>query len=90
MNYKRIVDNKMRWHGDTDTEKHVIRINKSKKKNKDRGEIIDTIVHEETHAAHPRMHEKTVRKHTIKKLKRLSRAQKQKLYSRYNWKTAKD
>lgn len=53
--WKRIVDNKMRGHGDIDDEKRIIRINKSKEKNKKRGEILDSIVHEELHRTNPKM-----------------------------------
>lgn len=81
--WKRLVDNRMRDYGDTDIDKRVIRVNKSKKKNKKRGDIIDTIVHEEDHAKHPRKHEKTVRRDTKRKLKRMSRETKQRLYSKY-------
>ena len=67
--WKRVVDNKMRWYGETDETKKLIKINKSKKKNTKPGDIIDTIVHEEMHAVHPQMHEKTVRKQTKLKIK---------------------
>ena len=81
--YKRIIDNKMKWQGDTDTEKKVIRINR--KKSKKKSSVIDTITHEELHAKHPNMHEKTVYKKTKKLLKTMSAEKKHKLYSRYNW-----
>ena len=78
--YKRKVDNKMHSYGETDLEKKIVRINKSKKKNKP-GDIIDTIVHEKEHILHPKKHEKTVRRDTVKKLKKMTRKQKQKNYS---------
>ena len=78
--YKRKVDNKMKDYGETDLTNHTIRINKSKKKNQ-RGDIIDTIVHEKEHILHPNKHEKTVRKSTAKKLKSMSKKQKQKHYN---------
>ena len=81
--YKKVKDNKMRWYGDTDTDKKVIRVNKSKNKNKKHGDVIDTIVHEENHVKHPRMHEKTVRKTTKLQVKRMSVQSKKKAYSRY-------
>ena len=81
--WERIKDNRMRWHGDIDYEKKIIRVNKAKKKNPKKGEIINTIVHEETHRLHPKMWEKTVDKETAEKLKALSQVQKNKLYSRY-------
>ena len=74
----------MRWRGDIDYDNKVIRINPSKKKNKKPGELLDTIVHEETHRLHPRMWEKTIRKETKHKIKSMSREAKQKLYNKYN------
>ena len=79
--YKRTVNNKLRTQGETDTDKHVIVVNK--KKSKKKSSIIDTIVHEEMHAKHPRVHEKTVYKKTPKVVKKLSPKAKQKLYKRY-------
>lgn len=79
MKYKRVVDNKMRWQGDIDDEKNIIRINKEKSKKK--SSIIDTIVHEEMHKDHPKMHEKTVRDKTTEKVKRLINPQK--YYNKY-------
>jgi len=81
--WKRIKDNKMRWHGDIDDEKRIIRVNKSPKKNKKKGEILDTIIHEEQHRIHPKAHEKTIRKITIQKIKLLGQKEKQKLYNKY-------
>ena len=81
--YKRVRDPKMRWHGDIDEKKKVIRINDSKKKNQKKGELIDTIVHEETHRMHPKMHEKTVRKEAKRKVESMSTKEKSKLYKRY-------
>lgn len=81
---KRIVDNNSRWQGDYDTDTHVIRVNKKKSKKKGGyGGILDTIVHEELHAIHPKAWERTIDKKTIEKAKRLSFKQKRKLYSRY-------
>lgn len=88
-------DKKGEFYGFTDLNKKTITINKSfhKKKgihgpgiskNKNgTAKILDTIVHEEMHAAHPKMHEKTVRKLTPKKVKRLTKKAKKKLYSKY-------
>lgn len=81
--FKRVVDNKMHAFGDTDLERGIIRVNKSKRKNKNPGDIIDTIVHEETHRKHPAMHERTVRKKTKTLVKKLGRSAKRKLYSLY-------
>ena len=79
----------MRDFGETDTTKRVIRINKRKSKKKGRGEVIDTIVHEEMHARHPRMRERTVEKKTPRLVKRMIRRVKAKLYSRYSMKKHK-
>jgi hypothetical protein len=81
--WKRIVDNKMRWHGDIDDEKKIIRINKSKKKNEKKGEIIDTIAHEEIHRKHPKMWEKTVGKMAKEYVKKVGFKEKKKMYSKY-------
>lgn len=78
--YKRKVDNKMHSYGETDLAKKTIRINKNKKKNQ-RGDIIDTIVHEKEHILHPMKHEKNVRKATAAKVKKMSPKQKQKHYN---------
>lgn len=45
--------------------------------------LVDTIVHEEMHAQHPKMHEKTVKKLTPKKVKKLSARTKKKLRDKY-------
>ncbi len=82
--YKRVVDNHMRFFGDIDYEKRKIRLNKSKKKNKKPGEILNTIVHEEMHRRHPSMHEKTIKKETKRQLAKMSKRQKEKYYSKYN------
>lgn len=79
--WKRVVDNKMKWQGDTDLENKVIRINK--KKSKKKSSVLDTIYHENYHKDHPKAHEKTVYKKTKENLKRLSRKKKQKLYNQF-------
>lgn len=81
--WKRIVDNKMRWHGDIDDEKKIIRVNKSKEDNRKPGEILDTIIHEETHRKHPKMKEETVKSVTKKLMASLSPREKGKLYGKY-------
>jgi len=83
---KRVVANKMRDYGDTTFQKNgniTIRVNKSKKKNKRPGEIIDTIVHEEMHARHPKMYERTVRKKTKEYLKHMGHHRKKLAYARF-------
>lgn len=79
--YKRVVDNKMRWQGDIDDEKKIIRINKEKSKKK--SSVIRTIIHEEKHRTSPQMHEKTLTKKEAKMVKATPEAIKRKLYSLY-------
>ena len=81
--FTRKVDNKMPMFGETDLEKKVIRINKSKKKNTRKGEILDTIVHEEQHRIHPKMKEKNVRKRTKKMVKKMGDKTKVKMYNKF-------
>lgn len=81
--WKRIRDNKMRWHGDIDYDKRIIRINPSKKKNKKPGELLDTILHEEMHRAHPKMWEKTVQQRVNTLKRSMPPSKKHKLYSKY-------
>lgn len=85
----------MRWYGETDMEKKTIRINKklsrknpSKKRplNKHASrypDVLDTIVHEIMHARHPKRHEKTVRKATLRYIRGISKKTKKKLYSKF-------
>jgi hypothetical protein len=93
--YKRIVDNKMPYYGETDDEKRTIKVNKKKSKDKPSHikpvnkhaskypEVLDTITHEEMHAKHPKMHEKTVRIETRNLMKKMSENKKRKMYSLY-------
>lgn len=79
--YKR--DNKMRVYGDTDFDKHVVRINKKMAKTSGKkGELLDTIVHETFHVKHPKATEKATYKKTPKIIKKMSRKQKQKMYAK--------
>jgi len=85
--WKRKTDNRMRDYGEIDYHTGAIRINKKAsrkwgKKHKKAG-VLDTIVHEEMHAEHPKMSEKTVRKRTKKKIGKMTRRQKKRQYSKY-------
>ncbi len=73
------VDNKLRYYGDTDTNKKRIRINKSKSKRT--RELGDSILHEQLHAEHPLMHERHIQRLATKRWGSLSRKQKSKLYN---------
>lgn len=90
----RIVDNKLKSaYGETNTETKTIRINKKAHKRMDLKRInrnpngteslVDTIVHEEMHANHPKMHERTVRKKAKKVVQRLSQKQKSTIRNKY-------
>ena len=92
---KRVVDNRMRAYGDEDDDTGVIRVNKALSK-KDPGRkhpvnphasrypgVLDTIVHEEMHAAHPKMREKTVWRKTRREMTTLKPAHKKRLYKRW-------
>ena len=90
---KRIVDNKLKdAYGES--EGNVIRINKKAHKRMDLKRVnrnpqgteslVDTMVHEEMHVKHPKMHEKTVRKKAKMVVKRLTQKQKAKLRSKYH------
>src|SRR3990167_3273412 len=92
--WHRKVNNKMRDMGRTDYKKKLIEINKKKAKSHGRvrpitkgahkyPEVLDTIVHEEMHRGHPKMHEKTVYKKAREMIKRMNHNQKQGHYARY-------
>ena len=93
--WKRVVDNKMQSHGDTNYQKKIIRVNKTKanktpmykrpvnKKASRYPDVLGTIVHEETHRKHPKMREQMVRKKERVAVKTMSRSSKAKHYSRY-------
>lgn len=88
------VNNKLKGtFGETDPAKRTIEINKKLHAQKSGGhliknangteKLIGTIVHETIHAQHPQMHEKTVRKLTPRRLQKLSKRTKGRLYSRF-------
>lgn len=93
--WKRVFKKKKGLYGETDFQHKTITVNKERhkskgthgngiKKNKNgSASIIDTIVHEEMHSKHPKMHEKTVRRLTPRKLKVMSNKNKKRLYSKY-------
>ena len=91
--YKKIVDNKLGGYGETDLGKKIIKVNKKLSKKsplhkrpinkhaKAYPEVLDTIVHEVHHVAHPHKLEKNVRKATKKLIKKMGAKTKQKHYS---------
>lgn len=90
--YKKKIDNKSKYFGVTDVNKKTIQINKSlskkelvsgaKNKHHYPG-VLDTEVHELNHALHPKMTEKTDYKITPKKIKKMTRKQKQRVYNKF-------
>lgn len=82
--FKRMVDNALRAYGEIDYGRKIIKINKKKAKKTGTGEVIDTIVHEETHLRHPNMKEKNVKKKTARVIKRMGPKVKRRYYARYN------
>jgi len=84
--FLRRVNNKQRSFGVTDLDKKTITINKRMSKRHKKGgtpELLDTIVHEETHARHPRMNEQTVRRRTKRAIKRMPKRAKKAAYNRF-------
>lgn len=80
------VDNRMRSFGDFDENTGVIRINKKMSKRQKKGnypEVLDTIVHEEYHAKHPKATEKKTYKATKRIIKKLPPKARNRLYARY-------
>lgn len=82
MKYKIKVNNKMKAFGSTDLKKKLIEVNKIKAKKSQKGELLNTIIHEQTHAKHPMMKEKNIIKKTAKITKKMSKKQKMKVYKK--------
>lgn len=64
--YSRKVDTRMKSYGDIDSEKKIIRVNPKK------GDLINTILHEEEHRKDMKANEKIIRKRALKREKSLS------------------
>ena len=75
--YKRVVDRHMHVHGDIDLEKKIIRVNPRK------GDLLNTVVHEELHREHPTKPEQWIRKKAKKKESDLTVSQAMELLKRY-------
>lgn len=75
--FKRVVDKRMRDFGDIDYQKKKIRVNPRK------GDLLNTIIHEEIHRKHPDKSEKWVKKKTFEEEKKLGIAQAQKILDKY-------
>lgn len=78
----------MKYYGETDFDRGVIRINKKKARKSAkrgvRGELLDTIVHEELHAKYPNKGERKIIEMTKKSIKNMSPTQKAKFYKRFS------
>jgi hypothetical protein len=83
--YTRKIDRKMRSYGEIDYDKKVIRVNPSYK----RGELLNTIIHEELHRKHPDWNEKKVKKESTKREKSLTIADAVKILKKYQRKRRK-
>ncbi len=82
--WKRKVDNKMKSYGDIDFDKKIIRVNKKKSKASGRkGEVLDTIVHEEMHKKYPEKGEKKIRKLTKRMISEMDENEKKNFYSKF-------
>ena len=65
--YKYVVNNKLKWAGDIDqVQKGVIRVNPKK------GDLLNTIIHEEVHRKQPKLTEKQVTKKANAEEKKLT------------------
>ena len=75
--WKKSIDNKMRTFGDINYEKKKIRINPKK------GDVIDSIIHENLHKTYPNMTEKQIKNKAAQKNKELSLRKKIQLLKEY-------
>lgn len=82
--FKKVVDNHTRDFGDTDFDKHLVRINKTMNKRKgSKGELINSIAHEFNHIKHDNMSEKKIQKLTLKSVAHMSKKAKAKDYKSF-------
>jgi len=75
--YQRLVDRAMHDYGETDFDKKRIRVNPRK------GDLINTIIHEELHVKYPDKSEKWIREKSKKKETTLTMADAVKLLKKY-------
>ncbi len=75
--FTRVVDRRMRSFGEIDFQKKRIRVNPKK------GDLLNTIIHEELHKKYPDKSEKWVKKKTFEQEKKLGIAQAQKILDKY-------
>jgi hypothetical protein len=80
--YKVKVDNKMKWFGEEDDKKKLIRINKKKSLKKGgKKELLDTWLHEKAHVLHPKMKEKNIIRTLRKKMEKNIKKHKSHIYN---------
>ena len=77
--YKRKVDRRMHDFGDIDLEKKVIRVNPRK------GDIVNTVIHEELHRRYPKKSEKWIKKKASQKEGSLTMGQAAELLKKYSY-----
>lgn len=75
--YKRKIDKSMHSYGEIDFDKKTIRVNPRK------GELLNTIVHEELHRKFPDKGERWIKKKTIKEENKLVPSEAVKLLKKY-------
>lgn len=75
--YTRKVDRKMKDYGEIDEKKKVIRVNPKK------GDLLNTVLHEEAHRIYPKLTEKQIRKKADKKETTMSIDQMVKILKKY-------
>ena len=81
--YKRVVDRRMHDFGEIDFDKLKIRVNPRK------GDLINTIIHEELHRKYPDKSEKWIRKKSKKQESALTIHQAVKLLKKYGGKNGR-
>lgn len=71
-------NNRLNAYGEIDYNKRLIQVNKQK--NKEPGELLDTLVHELMHLKYPKMKEGAVKSRTANKIKKMTQGEKAKIY----------
>lgn len=88
---KKFIDNKSKWYGEVIPEKEIMRVNFKKSRNVPFTKtsptgiagIADSIVHEELHVKHQRMHEMKIRSLTKKILSNMDESKKKAIVNNY-------
>lgn len=91
MKYKKFIDNKSKFYGETITDKGIMRVNMKMSNNTPFTKTspigvagqADTVYHEQLHAAHPGMLERTVRRKTKIAMNKMDTPAKRRLVANY-------